>query len=84
MQIDLSTQLQDWLRSQVAAGAFANVEDAVAAAVRRLMLDDGIGDEDLAWAKPSIDSGLAELDKGKSFSHDEVFDHLESIVAARK
>jgi predicted transcriptional regulator len=38
-----------------------------------MMLDDGPDDDDLAWAKPLVEEGLAQLDRGESFSHEDVF-----------
>jgi|SoiMethySBSTD1v2_1073268.scaffolds.fasta_scaffold34459_7 Arc/MetJ-type ribon-helix-helix transcriptional regulator len=48
MQIQLTREDEDWLRSQVAGGRYASLEEAVAEAIEALKS----GDEDLAWAEP--------------------------------
>jgi antitoxin ParD1/3/4 len=80
MQIELDDKYREWLIARVSAGDFASIEQAVATAVQRLILDDGFSDDDLVWAKPLIDDGVAQLEGGESFSHDEVFSHLKSLV----
>jgi antitoxin ParD1/3/4 len=72
MQIELTKEHEDWLREQVAAGRFASLEEAVAEAI------DGLRDEDLAWAKPLVEEGLAELDRGESLPAEEVFARVEA------
>ncbi len=59
---------EDWLRTQVAAGRYATLEDAVAEAI------EGLKDEsdELAWAKPLVAEGLAELDRGEAVPAEEV------------
>lgn len=84
MTIQLSEKHQEWLRRQVAAGAFTSLDEAVTAAVQRMMLDDGIDDDDLMWAKPLIEEGIAQLDGGQTHSHEDVFTHLESVIAKRR
>ena len=84
MQIEIDERVQEWLRARVSAGEYASVEAAVAAALQRLMLEDGADDDDLAWAKPLVDVGLAQLDRGESFSHEDVFAHVEGLIASRR
>ena len=62
MQIRLTKEHEDWLRAQVAAGRFASLDDAIAEAVAGLRGDD----DELAWARPLVAEGLAELDAGKA------------------
>jgi antitoxin ParD1/3/4 len=68
MLISLTPKQEAWIRAHVAAGDFASVEEAA-----RQLIDDRIaelahdaGDEhdDMAWAKPLVDEGLAALDRG--------------------
>lgn len=77
MQIRLTKEHEDWLREQVAAGRFASLEEAVAEAI------DGLKDEDLAWAKPLVAEGLAELDRGEALPADEVFARIEARLLAK-
>lgn len=66
MQIALTSEQQTWLRTHVARGDFASVEDAA-----RQLLDERIAErtaeesDDLAWAKPRVDEALAEISRGE-------------------
>ena len=62
MEIKLKPQQEAWLKAHVADGAYESVEDAV-----RQLLDERIAEEqdDLDWAKPYLDEGRAELDRGE-------------------
>ena len=84
MPIALSKSQQEWLRAAVGAGSFASIDEAIATAVQRMIVDDGMDDAELDWAQPLLNQGLAELDRGHSFSHDDVFAHVEAIIGARK
>jgi antitoxin ParD1/3/4 len=84
MRIELDEKYREWLRARVAAGDYASMEEAVAAAIERMMLDDGPDDDDLAWAKPLVDEGVAQLDRGETFSHEDVFAHVASAIASRR
>jgi antitoxin ParD1/3/4 len=74
MQIQLTKEHEDWLRAQVAAGRFPSLEDAIAEAIDGLRLED----DELAWAKPLVAEGLAELDRGEAIPADEVFARIEA------
>jgi antitoxin ParD1/3/4 len=59
---------ETWIKAQVATGDFASVEEAV-----RQLIDDRIAEiandedgeqDDMAWAKPLVDEGLAALERG--------------------
>jgi Arc/MetJ-type ribon-helix-helix transcriptional regulator len=77
MGIQLTKEHQDWLRSQVAAGRFASLEEAIAEAVDNLKRDD-----DLSWAKPLVGEGLAELDRGEAIPAEDVFARVEARLRA--
>jgi antitoxin ParD1/3/4 len=74
MQIQLTKEHEDWLREQVAAGHFSSLEEAVAEAIDSLKGED----DDFAWAKPLVEEGLAELDRGESIPAEEVFARVEA------
>ena len=82
MPITIDKDQDEWLHRQVANGAYRSVDEAVQAAVCRLMQDDDELD-DLEWAKPLIAEGLAQLDRGESMSHEEVFERLAQRLASR-
>ena len=64
MTIALTSDQLKWLEDQVAAGAFASVEDAVRLAVAGLMPTPDDGD-DLAWAAPLVDEARASIARGE-------------------
>jgi hypothetical protein len=37
-------------------------------------------DDDFDWAKPLVDEGLAQLVRGESFTHKQVFERLQRII----
>jgi antitoxin ParD1/3/4 len=76
MQIHLTKDDEDWLRAQVAAGRFSSLDEALAEAIDTLRAED----DELAWAKPLVDEGLAELDRGESLPADEVFACVEASL----
>jgi Arc/MetJ-type ribon-helix-helix transcriptional regulator len=74
MQIQLTREDEDWLRSQVAAGRYASLEEAIAEAIEARKSED----EDLAGAELLIAEGRAELDRGKALPGSEVFARIEA------
>ena len=79
MQVHLSREQEAWLRAQVAAGRFSTLDEAVAQAIDILKNEE----DDLAWAKPHVGEGLAELDAGQGIPADEVFGRLEDRLRGR-
>ena len=83
MSILLTKEHEDWLRAKVAAGEFASLDEAVKAAVQRLIIDDERdGDDELMWAEPFAVEGLAQLERGEHMSHEEVFTSLQRLIDA--
>ena len=76
MRIHLTKDDEDWLQAQVAAGRFSSLDEALAEAIGSLRAED----EALTWAKPLVDEGLAELDRGESIPAEEVFANLEGLL----
>jgi antitoxin ParD1/3/4 len=76
MQIHLTKDDEEWLRAQVAAGRFSSLDEALGEAIDSL----GAENEELAWAKPLVDEGLAELDRGESIRAEEVFAGVEESL----
>jgi Arc/MetJ-type ribon-helix-helix transcriptional regulator len=74
MQIQLTKEHEEWLRSQVAAGRFSTLEEAVAEAIDSLKTED----DDLARAKPLVEEGVGELDRGQAIPAEEVFARIEA------
>jgi antitoxin ParD1/3/4 len=68
MSITLTPEQETWIKGHVATGDFASVEEAA-----RQLIDDRIAElaedageeyDDMAWAKPLVDEGLAALGRG--------------------
>lgn len=74
MLVQLTKEHEDWLRAQVAAGRFSSLEEAIAEAINSLKGED----DELAWAKPLVAEGLAELDRGEAIPAEEVFARVEA------
>jgi Arc/MetJ-type ribon-helix-helix transcriptional regulator len=77
MTVQLSPEQQRWLEAQVAAGHFASIEEAVAVAVSDLM---DASEDDLEWARPLVEAGLAELERGDIVGGDEALASLKAII----
>jgi len=67
MMISLPPDQEAWLQARVAKGDFASVE----AAVHQLLAERIVEDEDLAWAKPYVDEGLAAYARGEFITLEE-------------
>ena len=71
MPITLKPEQEAWLKERVATGDFASIEEAA-----RQLIDERIAvrefeNDDLAWAKPLVDEGLAALERGEFISLEE-------------
>lgn len=75
MNITLPSDQQKWLEAEVAAGRFESTDDALAAAVAELMLNDA---DDLAWAKPHVEKARASVARGDVIPGEEFFKRLEA------
>jgi antitoxin ParD1/3/4 len=80
MSIMLNREQEEWLQAKVAAGEFASLDQAVKSAVQRLIIDDELDDDDLDWAKPLVEEGLAQLERGESLTHEQVVERLQRII----
>jgi Arc/MetJ-type ribon-helix-helix transcriptional regulator len=78
MTITLTPEQQKWLESQVAAGRFASIEEAVRVAVADLMADY----RDLAWAKPFVEKARESVARGKVTPGEEFLHRLDAKIAA--
>jgi antitoxin ParD1/3/4 len=65
-----------WLDEQVAAGAYASVEEAVRAAIAELMSVD----DDLEWAKPLVDEARDAIARGEGLKAADVRAETEAYL----
>jgi antitoxin ParD1/3/4 len=77
MTVQLSPEQQRWLEAQVAAGHFESLEQAVEIAVADLM---AMNEDELDWAKPLIEAGLAKLERGEVIAGDEAMASLGALL----
>jgi hypothetical protein len=67
-----TSEQQQWLEAQVAAGHFPSIEAAVQAAIAAAMIDGAqIEADDLEWAKPYVDEAQADVARGDVLTHAE-------------
>ena len=77
MNVTLPPDQLKWLESQVAAGQFGSIDEALAVAVADLIAIDS---DDLAWAKPYVDQARASVARGYVVSGDEYLNDLKARV----
>jgi antitoxin ParD1/3/4 len=77
MQVTLKPELQQFVEEQVRAGRFATVQEALEAAVARLMLDSDGADLDEA-TMDAIERAEAQLDRGEGIPLEEAFNRLRN------
>ena len=82
MTITLKPEQEIWLAAHVASGEFASIEDAVIQLLDERIAERDIENDDLAWAKPLIDAGVAALEAGQSISLEEHKRRTASRLAA--
>ena len=85
MTITLKPDQEAWLKSRVASGDFASIEEAA-----RQLIDERIAEraaeeaEDLAWAKPYVDEALADIARGAVMTLEEHEARTDARLAAMK
>ncbi len=80
MTITLPREQQEWLESQVKAGVYNSVDEAVASILAEHMQLDI---DDLSWARPLIDEARSSIARGEVMTLEEhrirMADKLESL-----
>jgi antitoxin ParD1/3/4 len=71
MTITLKPEQETWLGARVASGEFASIEEAARQLIDERIADREFENDDLAWAKPLVDEGLAALERGEFISLEE-------------
>jgi antitoxin ParD1/3/4 len=84
MAITLTPEQEAWLRSHVVAGDFASIEEAARQLIDERIAQRELENDDLAWAKPYVDEGLAALERGEFISLDEHKARNAARIAALK
>ncbi len=77
--INLTADQKKLLESQVAAGNFSSVEEAVSIAVSDMRM---AADADLSWMKPYVEEARREAEAGNVISGEEFLADLDRIIEA--
>jgi antitoxin ParD1/3/4 len=81
MNIVLPRDQQEWLQARVASGEFASIEEAVQRVIAERM---ALETDDMAWAKPYVDEGMAALARGDVLTLEEHEARMEQMMKALK
>jgi antitoxin ParD1/3/4 len=71
MAITLTPDQEAWLKAHVAAGDFPSIEEAARQLIDERIVERELEKDDLAWAKPLVEEGLAALERGEHISLEE-------------
>ena len=72
MTITLSPEQEAQIKTRVARGDFASVEEAARQLVDEALAERALDEsDDLAWAKPYVDEALAEVARGEEITLEE-------------
>jgi antitoxin ParD1/3/4 len=88
MSITLHPDQEAWLQTRVANGDFVSVEAAarqlLGERIAELAQGEDNASDEAAWMKPTIDEGLAALDRGEFVSLEEHKAHNAALLASFK
>jgi antitoxin ParD1/3/4 len=68
MAITLTPAQEAWLKAHVATGDFPSIEEAARQLIDERIVERELERDDLAWAKPLVEEGLAALERGEFIS----------------
>jgi antitoxin ParD1/3/4 len=84
MTITLHPDQLAWLQQRVAHGDFPSVEAAARQFLGERIAELGGGGDEMAWAKPYVEEGLAQLDRGEFVSLEEYKAQNKALLASLK
>jgi len=82
MTISLTPDQHAWIAERVRCGTFASIEAAVSQLLDERIAELAIEDDDLSWAKPLVDVGLADLAAGRVLSRAEHEARMDELLAS--
>lgn len=82
MTITLNPNQEAWLQTHVASGVFTSVEAAARQLIDERIAERDLEADDLAWAKPYIDEGLAALERGEVLSREEYGARMDAVMTS--
>lgn len=68
MTIVLTPDQQAWIDEQAERGRYPSVQAAITQLLDERIMELDIEDDDLAWAKPLADEGLADIAAGRAMT----------------
>jgi antitoxin ParD1/3/4 len=71
MAITLTPDQEAWLQAHVATGDSPSIEEAARQLIDERIVERELEKDDLGWAKPLVEEGLAALDRGEIISLEE-------------
>ncbi len=71
MAITLTPEQESWLQAHVARGDFTSIEAAARQLIDERIAERELENDDMAWAKPYVDEGLAALERGDTITLEE-------------
>jgi antitoxin ParD1/3/4 len=71
MAITLTPDQEAWLQAHVATGDFPSIEEAARQLIDERIVERELEKDDLVWAKPLVEEGLAALERGEFISIEE-------------
>ena len=78
----LTTEQEAWLTAHIESGEFSSPEDALAQLIEARIAEES--DDDMAWAKPYFDEGMADIARGDVMTIDEHLARTEALFATFK
>ena len=78
----LTTEQEAWLTAHIESGEFASPDDALAQFIEERIAEES--DDDMAWAKPYFDEGMAQLARGEVLTLEEHDARVDAQFAAFK
>lgn len=84
MTITLTAEQRTWISELVARGMYPSVEQAALQLIDERLAEISVEDatDDLAWAKPLIDAGLADIEAGRVISLEDHLKNMDALVAS--
>ncbi len=76
MDISLSNNIENILKTKVSEGIFKNMEEAISFAIRFTFIDNNISLERINMLNAKIEKGWQDMENGKGRSCKEVFEDL--------
>ena len=71
MAITLTPDQEAWLQAHVATGDFPSIEEAARQLIDERIVERELEKDDLVWAKPLVEEGVAALERGETISIEE-------------